>query len=123
MVIYFTKKHILLHDVTNQKHEAVALVSDGMQNLIRELYAENTWYSLDQSTTSRLISQYMKYNFLPIVFSYYNILDHLDYYKCYLYTLDGDYVGRFRSVQGMLYYMQKEIVNTNPLSFDSMRLY
>ncbi len=113
--IYITNKYLLLYDSLTLQHQTIAPLSEDINKIVSELFDNNALDYLDQMTTNRLIAEYIHYSFLPIVFK------NIDYH-CYLYTLDGDYIGKFNSTEDMKQYIQQEITNKNT-SCDMLRLY
>ncbi len=117
--IYLTEQHLMLYDSINMQHNVISQLSAELQYIIHEIYQHNRSYSINTLTTNRLIAQYMNYNFLPITIA--SDTEYSDLY--YLYTLDGNYIGKFKKQADMIEYIQKEISKKMDLSCDMIRLY
>ncbi len=87
-----------------------------IQQIIQKEYKRKLWPYNDYTITNQLISKYFDHNFIPIVF------DEIEVVLCHLFNTNGDYIGKFNSVEDMKQYMQQEIIN-NYISGDIMRLY
>ncbi len=116
LAIYCTRKYIMLYNSITQQHQPIASISSNLYDLVVQAYNDSNLYPFDNFVTNSLISNYMQYKFLPIVSSYPKNM-------CFLYTLDGNYIGEFNNIQDMLDYMKQEISKQNKLSCDMIRLY
>ena len=117
-IIYVTKNNLVIHNNMYKKPDTIVpLPEDLRQNIFYIDYKEIPHYTMINScTTNHLITTYRRYNFIPIVY-------HINSkYEGYLYTLSGDYIGKFNNVQNMIEYMQQEIAKKNS-SCDMLRLY
>ncbi len=118
VALYLTTKYLMMYDAITMKHNIIGPLSEKMQKIIHKLSRRYTTYNIDINITSQLIADYMQHNFLPIV------CNDTENYYCYLYTADGNYIGRFSNTQDMIDYIQQEIAKTNKNpSYDMLRLY
>ncbi len=119
IAIYLDNEDLIMYDAINMQHFTISPLSQDMQDIISDIY-DNTevWDYNGTVISNELIHKYINENFIPIVFT----ADAP--YPCYLYTLDGKFVKKFKSAEDIIQYMQKEIDKTrSKYQCEIMRLY
>jgi len=119
MAIYLNNEDLMMYDAINMQHRTISPLSKDIQHIVSYIYDDTE--ILDYVSiiiSNELIHKYINHNFIPIVFT----ADTQN--TCYLYTLDGKFVQKFKSTEDMIQYMQKEIdERRSKYQCEVMRLY
>ncbi len=109
LAIYIDKRSLITYDSLNTKENVITILSGETKEIM---------YDIDIMATNQMIAKYIDHHFLPILVN----KQHQTY--CYLYTLNGDYIGKFLDIENTRSYIQQHISNKyNNLSYDIMRIY
>ncbi len=125
--IYISDQYIKMYDSIQMKSNIIGQLTEDTQIFLDDMkYRVDPTY-IDATVTSQLIHQYIDnefLQFLPIII--HNIIDEEPYRPCFLYTLNGEYIATFNSLNELCNYMNKHTKNKNKdnsLSCDIIRLY
>ncbi len=117
--LYLTKQYIMRYDAITEKRDIVGILPKDIdiQRMLYKAYNNKSWDNTSNIITNQLISQYINYNFIPLVFQ--DTTSTL----CYLFNTNGDYIGKFNDVKDLKQYMQQGIVQNENVLSDEIRLY
>ena len=116
--IYLTNHYLMLYDAFTMQHDILTPLPKDMQQIIQKSRQFTSSYHIEVQLTNKLIFQYIDHNFLPIIIT--NKRSNKEH--CYLFTVNGDYIGKFNCMKDITEYIDHQNSNNN-FSCDMLRLY